>query len=239
MRRQVKIRQSQLRGLPSKVDATEVWAHVDALIAEGWSAKVIARTAKVLDQTVRNRLPGIQRERAQRLLAVNRDALYRAAADTQLVPAIGAVRRIRALQALGWPLEHIGPTRHAAADVLRMEGRADGTIRAARWREIAAAYDRLSMKRGPSDTCRRIGRKASFPLPLCWDDAEIDNPNAAPERRRRPADDRAGEHAERREAVVELIARGYTGNQIADQLGIAQRTVERLSAESREMEESA
>jgi DNA-binding NarL/FixJ family response regulator len=235
-RRRIKIRLSQLRGLPAKVDAAPVWEHVDQLLAEGWSNRVIARAADVTETSLRNRLPGMQRERAARLLRVTRETLYGTSAGTDLVPAFGAVRRIRALQAMGWPLSQIGPDQYAAKDVLVREG---GTIRASRWREIATAYDRKAMTIGPSPRARSIAKAADWPLPLCWDDDAIDDPNAQPERRRTKADDRADEHAERRQIAAALTARGFTGTQIAMELGVTTRTVERLRSEAKMIGETA
>lgn len=234
-RRRAKIRRGQLRGLPAKVDTAPVWAHVDSLLAEGWSLAIIGKAAKVEPQTIRMRAAGMQRERAARLLAVDRESLYLLASGDQLVPAIGAVRRIRALQAMGWPLSAIGNTQQMASDIVRQHA----TVTARKWQIIAAAYDRMAMTKGPSDRTRALAHRNGWPVPLCWDDDEIDNPNATPERRRRPADDRSGEHAERRQTVVALVARGVTNEQIADRLGIAKRTVERLRAEAELIGETA
>lgn len=234
-RRRAKIRKGQLRGLPAKVDAEPAWQHVDGLLAEGWSIALVGRAARVEPRTILNRASGMQRERAARLLAVDRDTLYQLARDYQLVPVVGATRRIRALQAMGWPLAGIGTTRHMAHDILREER----TISARKWRAIAAAYDRLAMTEGPSDRLRANAQRNGWPLPLCWDDDEIDNPSAEPARRRRPADDRADEHLERRQVTVALTARGFSVQQIADELRVSERTVIRLRREAETIGETA
>jgi hypothetical protein len=235
-RRRSKLRRVELRGMSAKVDAAAAWDHIDGLVAEGWSLSLIARAAKVEKRTVVERLPGIQRERAGRILAVDRETLYGLARDFQHVPAVGAVRRIQALQAMGWPLNTIGAYPHMAGRILRREG---SVTSAGKWRAIAATYDRLAMTRGPSERARQAARKAGWPLPLCWDDDDIDDPAALPERRRTKADDRADEHAERRQITAALTARGFTGPQIAMELGVTIRTVERLRSEAKMIGETA
>jgi hypothetical protein len=98
------------------------------------------------------------------------------------VPSTGAVRRIRALYALGhlnWLIaQEAGISRDAvcylaAGDWTTLKVAADDGIR--------RAYDRLSMKTGTSWKTRRLAERKGWAPPLAWDDDTIDDPDAVPQ----------------------------------------------------------
>jgi hypothetical protein len=97
------------------------------------------------------------------------------------VPTVGAVRRIRALQAMGWTLKDI------AAAVGVKPGGSFGTLanRASITRSmhdrIAAAYDRLQATPGPSDRARQYAKRQGWAPPFAWDEGALDDPNARPD----------------------------------------------------------
>lgn len=96
------------------------------------------------------------------------------------VPAIGAIRRLHALMALGWPLEAIARRggwagRASLASILTYCQRSQTVLRTTHQR-IAAVYDRLSGTPGPSKITRRQASKRGYAPPLAWDD--IDNDRA-------------------------------------------------------------
>lgn len=98
-----------------------------------------------------------------------------------LTPSLGAQRRLRALAALGWSW-------HACAEQVGMEKRfvqrlAAGdraTVHPATHDRIAALYERLSMTVGPSPRTRAYAQRHGWLPPLAWDDADLDDPAAAP-----------------------------------------------------------
>jgi hypothetical protein len=98
------------------------------------------------------------------------------------VPAHGAHRRIRALQALGWSLRDINvelgcANRHTGfASTLLGEA----TILASTLERVIAVYDRLSMTPGPSNLARAKAAAKGYPPPLAWDEDAIDDPRACP-----------------------------------------------------------
>ncbi|MEU1327177.1 hypothetical protein [Streptomyces microflavus] len=98
------------------------------------------------------------------------------------VPACGAVRRVRALYALG----HFNLQIAAAAGMSRD---AIGHLAAGRYQTlkvkaddgIRAAYDQLSMQAGSSWKTRKLAEERGWAPPLAWDDDTIDDPAAVPQ----------------------------------------------------------
>lgn len=106
-------------------------------------------------------------------------ALRKLGGEQNRLPSLGTIRRIRALQAIGWPLHEIAAAcglarRHES--VKSILGRKYVTPRTAA--VVAAAYKRLHMTTGPSQTTATRARNAGHPPPLAWDD--IDNPAEVP-----------------------------------------------------------
>jgi DNA-binding CsgD family transcriptional regulator len=159
-----------------------------------------------------------------------------------LIDSTGTIRRIQALVALGWPMAVLGERRGVTGRNLHRllsQTRVHRDTAA----NIAALYDELSMTIGPSRRSRYLARNNGWPVPLAWDDDKIDDPAARPSKMvaHRPAaiDEIAvqraarGERvrlsrAERAEVVRRLTAAGLSAADIADRLGIAQRSVSRL-----------
>lgn len=97
---------------------------------------------------------------------------------SHLTDPTGAIRRVRALQRIGWTFHHIG---EAGGLSTRVEG-----IASQKWitHETAAgvrrAYDALSMTPGPSTVTMARAKAAGWAPPLAWDDDAIDDPTAQP-----------------------------------------------------------
>lgn len=95
------------------------------------------------------------------------------------VPAIGVIRRRRALAAMGYSLDYLaarlGKPPRAVGNYMR---RAHVT-RAVHlsWCEL---YDELAMVPGPSQRARDYARKQGWPPPLAWEDSRIDDPRGKP-----------------------------------------------------------
>lgn len=216
------------RGQKVRIDAAPVWRHVDKLQAEGWNYARIAAAAGVTGELLHQRLATIHKRRARTILGVDRAAMFAAAPDDSQVPAIGAQRRIQALMALGWPARDILPATCMAGQVIRPGRR---TVSALTWRAVSDSYDRLSMSRGTGKLALNRARREGWPPPLCWDDDDIDDPNAQPFGGRKPRDDRTGSHADRIESVQKMTGAGHSAAKIAAELGVSQRTVVRIRAE--------
>ena len=98
---------------------------------------------------------------------------------SRLVSALGSRRRIQALMAIGWTAESI------ANEIGWSDGRSIRSVifikervRTSTAQRIAAAYDRLSMTRGPSEITARRSARSGYAPPLAWDD--IDDPDEKP-----------------------------------------------------------
>lgn len=91
-----------------------------------------------------------------------------------LVDARGTIRRIRALQAIGWTFQHIAdeagmPDRCLIPDLVDRK-----MVRPETAAAIDKAYRALCMKPGPSNKTRRIAAKNHWAPPLLWDDIDHD-----------------------------------------------------------------
>ena len=170
------------RGIARTIDAAPVRTHLATLRAAGmtWRAigEVCGVTASALCAIGLGQTSTVNAVRARRILAVRPGAVYARANVAGHVPAVGARRRIRALLAIGWTHAHIcqtaGLPRMRSAVVLSQAG---DLVALATHDRIAAAYDELSMRQGPSVRNRRLG----YPPPLAWDDETIDDPDATPD----------------------------------------------------------
>ncbi|MGW0245519.1 hypothetical protein ACWDYH_02655 [Nocardia goodfellowii] len=222
-----------------RVSVDSVRAHIEQLRAAGLCAGQLAELAGVAETTVVNaarpdsRRVSAEVERA--ILAVPvPDRVADVVADNALVPALGAQRRIQALVSNGYPIAHLARELEiwpGSSVMSALTGRPNTTsggtgetISAAKERAIKALFDRLQMVPGPSDRARAFGRSHGWPLPFEWDEDTIDRPDATPARARwNPASARA----ERQQQVQELTNKGAPAWQIANQLGITQRSVVR------------
>jgi transcriptional regulator with XRE-family HTH domain len=158
------------------------------------------------------------------------------------IDGTGTNRRLQALAALGWSQSELASRlgfTFQNVSRLATEARVNRDTAA----KVRALYDELSMTPGPSVRAQREAQRKGWPVPLAWDDDKIDDPAARPSKMvaHRPAalDEIAvqrasrGERvrlsrAERAEVVRRLTAAGLSAADIADRLGIAQRSVSRL-----------
>lgn len=219
---------------PALVDATATRTHLRTLLEAGYSPTVIAAVTHVDRTTIVNidegRHATTSRAAARRIIATTpTDLLTRAPADTY-VPAIGAARRIRALQTLGWTLTHIADAAGITAARLDWTARhPDGTLPAGAHRTVRDVYDELSMRLGPSSRTAAYAKRAGWMPPLAWDDDEIDCWAAAP---RSPAD--PGNQTDERDQVIAHLTRiGKSARFIAETVGCSDRTVVRVRQRER------
>lgn len=230
------------------VDAAPVQAKLRRLVNAQVPLRTLGRVTGLSPTTVRKILDGeqvsVQRATAARVSQMRPQDVY-LAQSTGHVPRIGAVRRVQALLAMGWPhhaLDAAGITNSA-----QITGATGDLITVQRWRQVRDVYDRLSMTLGPSPETRGWAAKLGYPPPLAWDEESIDDPTATPQTSAHVAVTPAGDEvvdvvavaraaatagaadsltATERHAVVRVMAsRGASDAQIAEHLGVVDRTV--------------
>ena len=98
---------------------------------------------------------------------------YLARVDSLLIDPTPTVRRIRALQAMGWTLRHIeiatGGTGEGNALWNKLQS---PSIHLDTANKVAAVYDRLHMRVGPSKRTRQLAVKRGWAPPLAYDDID-------------------------------------------------------------------
>lgn len=112
-----------------------------------------------------------------------RNRLAEAAGAPRTVPAIGTVRRLQALQALGWGIPHVARVAGISEKTLRNPTHRGASVHCRTAAAVTAAYDRLSMTipEGPyAERGRRLAQRLGYAPPLAWDDDAIDDPTATP-----------------------------------------------------------
>lgn len=203
----------------SRVDAEPIRRHVEALRASGVGSRRVEELSGVSRSVIQALINGrriyrhqpsktISGANAARLLAVQASP-----APGGRVNIIGTARRLQALVAIGYTQSdlaaRIGVTPANSTNLFH----GNGTVRAATADRIAAIYDDLAMKPGPSATARARAKKLGWAPPLAWEDDEIDNPAAEPD---------IGDHRPVKfdERYGELRALGYSDLEILNKLNI-------------------
>ena len=178
-----RLRLDLARGNRRRVEATQTIAHLEQLIALGWTQAQIARATSLGNRTI-----GI-------LLTQGRETVSKTTALTVLslplnpphekprnVDATGTRRRVQALVAIGWPIVQLAPKFGMHATALGHIANGDlPSVRATTAANIAHHYRTLSQIPGPSNRARIIGRRDGWHGPAAWDGAAIDDPDAQPE----------------------------------------------------------
>ncbi|MBF6416916.1 helix-turn-helix domain-containing protein [Nocardia cyriacigeorgica] len=216
-------------GLPGYLPAERVQAHLRELNSYGLPARSIARDSGLCDFAVRQIIDGLYPTIRTR----NADALLRVGFTPnerqQRVLAIGATRRARALQVIGWPqTEIVAASTLTAAQVAAL-------VRARRtltdwdvWKAMHDTYEQLSGTPGPSKSARTRAKRHGWGAPLDWEDLDIDDPRVTPETAEATwAEQRAQTKAERIAEVARLTDAGLSSREIGERLGVTQRQVVR------------
>lgn len=161
-------------------------AHIRALRCVGRSNRYIATRARITHDQLRRAYRahpiGWDVERRIRSLSVPDPA-----ALTQEMSSIGAARRLRALHALGWPLQDLatalGWGLHRVVNILDKQ-----PIRVADFLLVCALYDQRwtwrpedhGVNPAVAEQTRHAARLSNCASPLAWDDDTIDNPLVRP-----------------------------------------------------------
>ena len=133
---------------------------------------------------------------------------------TGCINAVGTVRRLRALVAIGHNQAEIARQMGAHESwVSRLVGEYGHHVNSATVARVIQVYNELSMIPGLSDRARRHARECGWASPLAWDEDAIDDPDARPHTGR----DTRLPFTER---YAEMRQLGYSDLQIVGKLGI-------------------
>lgn len=151
--------------------------------------------------------------------------------DTLIVPSLGTIRRIRALQAIGWRLSDLDKAMgySGRSNAMHNLTRQD-FVRRDTAEKVAAAYDEMSMTPGPSQRSRNLARKWGWLPPLAWDDIDNDSePTTGPSEHIYRAPELVAEwdHLRRSGESIEQAAR-----QLGVTVGAIEKALERVAKES-------
>lgn len=242
----VAYRRDRDAGRPRYVDAAPVRVRLQGLVDAHVPVRALGRVTGLSATTVRKILDGnqphVQRATAARVAGLSPGDVY-ANQSTGHVPRVGAARRVQALLAMGWPHQMLGAA--GIVNSAQIIGASGDLITVQRWRQVRDVYDRLSMTPGPSPETRGWAAKLGYAPPLAWDEEGIDDPSVtpghdatAPGREDCVVDEvavaraaasvgaAASLTATERTAVVRVMAsRGASDTQIAEHLGVVDRTI--------------
>lgn len=183
-----RIAYEKLQGISRRADATEAKAHVQRLVDAGATFGQIARATGMVVQEVQVRrlilgnrgkpVTWVYRHTAAALLIVTLDQAL--AFDTAL-PSIGVHRRLNALRYMGHSVAAIsielGITEEAVWQYYRRKKLMTTTIR-----KVTDLYDKWSMTIGDSERARWHAYRFDYAPPMAWEDVDIDDPDAEPDR---------------------------------------------------------
>jgi transcriptional regulator with XRE-family HTH domain len=149
--------------------------------------------------------------------------------------AVGTMRRLQALAALGWTpedlAEQLGMHPSYVKD-LRINRRAN-RVNTSTVEKVTDLFERLSATPGPSVRTRQHAERQGWAPPLAWDDDAIDNPDAKPvtgevPRSRIDLDD-----------LAFLKTTGMTEAEYAARVGVVPDSIERARERQRERTNTA
>lgn len=162
-----------------------------------------------------------------RLRTVTHVHIMRARFDLDLLPdaanldASGTVRRIHALQAIGWTLADIGDrlgVRYAAVGNIGRRG----SVQALTARRVRDVYAALELTPGPSLITARRAAARGWARPVDWEGVDLDDPASTPWRDERDPHERHCD-AQRRVDLSDLdllASDGHTVATAAARLGV-------------------
>lgn len=177
-------------------DAGPVRRHMLALLDAGLSVRAVRCVTGVDHRCLARLVVGspetgtwpqgrIPAAAARRILEIPIPVATSAAAPAE-VPAVGSIRRLRALVSIGYDaqelLQELGLGERAGWALLAGITR---VVEAGTARRIAAAFEERQMRAGSCEVCRGEAARHGWAPPLAWDEHSIDNPAAEPDRGQR------------------------------------------------------
>lgn len=172
----------KLRGETAYIDTAPARTHLATLAGAGWSIRAIAGAAGLAPVTVsrlHNGQANASPDTLRKILAVNPSTIPTTPSrqtTEPFVPRIGTVRRLQALQYMGWTTAYLREHHGIPPATLYQQGR---WVTRTMHDRVAAAYRELSHRLGPSERTRIRARRAGYVSPASWDDIDLDQ---APER---------------------------------------------------------
>jgi hypothetical protein len=164
----------------SLVDAAPVRAHVHRLMEWGMGHTMIAAAAGCSHGAVKNvargTYPTLRRETATRIMSVT----HKPHPEQALCLAIGARRRVEALQAIGWQKQEIAARAGTSPEILR-KSMTRTQIAYATWARVRDVYNEISGTPGESSLTRARAKRLHYVAPLAWYGRDIDHPEHQPD----------------------------------------------------------
>ena len=227
---------TRYQGMPGYVPSEPISAHITALHDMGLPLASIARDAGVTREPFR-----LIYHRTWDTVRVRQAAAIKAVTHhpnprQQIVLAVGAVRRLRALHAISWMWKDIaahtpGVSASSIATLAR-PGHERTICSWETWAAIRDTYDALSGTPAPESIGAMRAKNAAadrrWPPPLDWEDHDIDDPRVTVKPSGRETRTGMDERAEwRRRDVARLTRVGFSADEIAVRLNVSQRQVVR------------
>ncbi|MDF3309497.1 hypothetical protein P3H15_31250 [Rhodococcus sp. T2V] len=166
------------------VDTVDVRYHINALMCAGMPTALIAELASVPVATIRSLRSTSTRTTTSAIADAILSITFHPSRGRDLTPAVGARRRLRALNAMGYGDPSLAHRLNVEVDVVTSMPE-NGLIPSELWEAVDEIYDELSMRPGPDADLREQARAEGLVPPLGWDDDEIDNPKARSHERER------------------------------------------------------
>lgn len=221
------------RGIPTHVPSAPVRQRIAELEAMGMTSTMIACAAGVVPTTVNFIRSGEWSTTRVKIAAAIMSVNHLPHPAQRHVLAIGCVRRIEALMAMGWKLEELDSLCGVSRGVIS-NTRRQSAVTYSRWVQIRDLYDRLSATPGTSVITQKRARAAGFVLPMEWEGYDIDDPRVHPPRSARSPRTKARDAAaDLRERVKALTEAHASADEIASRTGVSSRTVIRIRSEIR------
>ncbi|MGW5514650.1 hypothetical protein [Nocardia africana] len=217
-----------------------VQTHIAGLLELRLPITSIARDAGVTKKTVLNVHHGVHDTVRTRVAVAILRVDFHPNERQGNVLAIGAVRRLRALQALGWTWGRIAARTPGVSQTTISQLARAGTdsvlIAWDTWHAIHTAWEELSgtpATEGRHELARQNARNCLWAPPLDWEDVDIDDPRVTVTPSGAASGTGLRERAdERRREVARLTGIGLSADEIAVRLGITKRHVVRYRQES-------
>ncbi|MEV4127045.1 hypothetical protein [Nocardia sp. NPDC049707] len=169
------------RGEPATMPIALVRRRIENLMALNVTRQAIAHAAGIDIQTVHHILnrntDHVRIEIAAKIWKVD----HKPHPAQKLVSSLGARRRVRALNAIGWPTAELAARLGLSTNFVLNDSLRRPHLMYSRWAEIRDLYEELSGTPGPSQQSVTVAKRAKHPSPLAWDGRDIDHPHTQPD----------------------------------------------------------
>ncbi|WP_306365400.1 hypothetical protein [Nocardia sp. CC227C] len=163
-------------------DPQPVRDHIELLMSWGMTIGMIGQAAGCSGQAIayiaRAAFPRVTTDLARRIRAVG----HHPRPGQCFALAIGARRRIEALNTLGWQSEYLAERLDVYGRVRLQHMIKQPRIRYTTWAAIRDLYDELSGTPGPGHNTMVRARNRGLAPPLAWYGRDIDHPDTRPRR---------------------------------------------------------